>query len=63
MARIKIKDLPEEMKISKDMMKKIRGGVLIRGEDSLARIESPIMLNREKAGGGTNYIGIIDVPT
>jgi hypothetical protein len=63
MARIKIKDLPKDMKISKDIMKKIRGGVLIRAEDSKIRISSPILLSRKTAGSGANYIGIIDIPT
>ena len=29
MARIKIKDLPEETKVSKDELKKVLGGVLV----------------------------------
>lgn len=62
MARIKIKDLPNDMKISKDIMKKIRGGFTIRA-DSMGRIKSPLLLNREKAGGGKNFIGIIEIDT
>ncbi len=31
MARIKIKDIPKDMKISKDIMKKIRGGFIENG--------------------------------
>jgi hypothetical protein len=61
MARIQIKDLPKDMKISKDIMKQIRGGVTIRATDPLSRIKKPIALSREAAGSGTNYIGIIDI--
>jgi hypothetical protein len=63
MARIKIKDLPEEMEVSKDMMKKIHGGPNRREHDHIGRIESPILLSRESAGGEINYIGIIDIPS
>ena len=63
MARIKIKDLPKDMKISKDTMKKIFGGPNRREHDHIGRIIDPISLSREKAGGGTNYIGIIDIPS
>ena len=63
MAKIKIKDLPGDMKISEDMMKKIHGGPNRRAHDHIGRIIDPISLNREKDGGGTSYIGIIDVPS
>ncbi|MBN1848981.1 MAG: hypothetical protein JW932_10385 [Deltaproteobacteria bacterium] len=63
MARIKIKDLPKDMKISKDIMKQIRGGITIRSVDSTLREASPIALSRKTAGKGTDYVGIIDIPS
>jgi hypothetical protein len=61
MARIKIKDLPKDMKISEDMMKRVYGGPNRREHDHIGLVLDPISLNREKDGGGTNYIGIIDI--
>ena len=53
MPRIKIEDLPKDMKISKDVMKKIRGGSTIRASDSLSRVKKGILLNREAIVGIT----------
>jgi len=50
MARIQIKDLPKDMKISKDIMKQIRGGAVKR-IGNVARIVSPDMFTREEGGG------------
>jgi|GEM_PF-3743563 len=35
MARIKIEDIPEDRKLGKDVMKKIRGGLMINNETTL----------------------------
>jgi ribosomal protein L22 len=53
MPRIKIKDLPKDMKMSKEIMKKIRGGTTIRATDSLSRVKKGILLNRETIVGIT----------
>jgi hypothetical protein len=39
MARIKIEDIPEDRKLGKDVMKKIRGGLLINDETTLPEDE------------------------
>ncbi len=55
MARIQIKDLPKDMKISKDIMKQIRGGAVKR-IGNVARIIRPDMLAREEEGGGDSLL-------
>lgn len=55
MARIQIKDLPKDMKISKDMMKQIRGGGVKR-IGNVARIVRTDMLAREEEGGGDSLL-------
>jgi|GEM_PF-4071973 hypothetical protein len=55
MARIQIKDLPKDMKISKDIMKQIRGGAVKR-IGNVARIVSPDMFTREEGGGGNSLL-------
>lgn len=55
MARIQIKDLPKDMKISKDIMKQIRGGAVKR-IGSIKRIVSPDMFSREEEGGGDSLL-------
>ena len=42
MARIKIKDLPKDMKISKEEMKKVVGGTLIDGTSIRFPFEEPV---------------------
>ena len=62
MARIKIKDLSNDMKISKDIMKKIHGGPNRQAHDHIGRIESPSFLNRKKAGGGEMWLVLLMFP-
>lgn len=62
MPRIKIEDLPKDMRISDEMMKKIHGGPNRRAHDHIGLIIDPISLNREKDGGGdTNTVYSIDI--
>lgn len=49
MARIKIEDIPEDRKLGKDVMKKIRGGVLVNDETTLP--EDEMMLDYEADSG------------
>lgn len=46
MARIKIKDLPKDMSISDEEMKKIHGGEFIKRLDSSRYINTPWQSNR-----------------
>ncbi len=39
MARIKVKDLPKDMKISKDEMKRVKGGILLSSYTLAGKIE------------------------
>ncbi len=55
MAKIQIKDLPKDMKISKDIMKQIRGGAVKRIGNT-KRIVSPDMFSREEEGGGDSLL-------
>lgn len=55
MARIRIKDLPKDMKISKDIMKQIRGGAVKR-IGKISRVTTPDMFSREEEGGGDSLL-------